>query len=205
MLDQIKNMIAGSWLCCSEVDMVRFFLWTTLNVVLLDHKTTDNFNKFVVYCDIAFDTCLSGYTIPNEETIFNLLQIGRQFIVKGTYSVVFPVYFGIIKRLLGWSVLPPDQNIDHMLKLLDLLDAKGDSETSLIDVLEASTRFLLFYRSWDANFRSRLVKHVLSHINSKDLNKRIVYMGIVSFMNRTLRRTDYIFKEVTINHDKFLN
>ena len=73
MLDQIKNMIAGSWLCCSEVDMVRFFLWTTLNVALLDHKTVDNFNKFVLYCDIAFETCLTGYTIPNEETVFNLL------------------------------------------------------------------------------------------------------------------------------------
>ena len=92
-----------------------------------------------------------------------------------------------------------------MFKLLDLLDTKGNNDTSLIDVLEAATRFLLYYRSWDANFRSRLVKHVLGHINSKDLNKRIVYMGIVAFMNRTLRKTDYIFKEVTINNDKFLN
>jgi hypothetical protein len=205
MFEDIKELINGSWLSCSSVDLVQFLLWTLINITTIDHNYPEKFNKTALYIEVCIEICMKGCMIKDEETVFNILQIGRQLITKGTYALTFPIYFNLIKMLLGWCYLPPNCKIDHMTKLLDAMNARSDTETSIIDLLEVSTRFLLFFRSWNAEFRSKLVQYVLNHINSKDINKRIIYMGINAFINRILRRTDYVFEEVMVKQDKFVN
>lgn len=205
MFVNIKDLITSSWICFSPTDLIQFLLWSLLNILSIDHIQLEHFNKVAVYVEILFEICLTGFMIPNEEVLFTFLQIGRQIISKGTYSVMFPIYFKIIKMLLGWTILPADLNIDHAGKLLDTMNARSDSQTSLIDLLEVTTRLILFYRSWTLEFRTALFEYVLTHINTKDINKRLIYMGIISFMNRTLRKTDYIFEAVSVSHTKFVN
>lgn len=205
MFEDIKNLIDGSWISCSSDDMVQFLLWTVLNVVCNLNEPEDYANKIAVYVDIILDTCMVSYVLQNEETVYNILQIGRQIMKHGTYGKCFPVYYKIIKRVIGWTTLPTNLNISHLHKMIEEHYQKTDAETSLIDLLELAVRVLVFYRSWDFKFRAKLVRYIIVHCNSKDINKRIVYMSIIAFLNRSLRRTDYTIKEITVGHQKFVN
>lgn len=205
MFNEAKELIEGSWLCCAPEDMVQFLMWTLINILKQGQLHEEHYNKLALYVDIILDLCLVGFVLPNEESVFNLLTIGRLMMEHGTYSKCFPLYYKIIKRILGWTNLQPKLNIDHLFKMVEDMDKKTDFDTSLIDLLEFTSRVLVFYRSWDVEFRARLVKYIITHCNSKDINKRIVYMSISAFLNRTLRRTDYAVKELAVNHGKFVN
>jgi hypothetical protein len=205
MFEDIKELIDGSWISCSTEDMIQFLLWTILNVLTNMDESEDYANKIAVYIDIVLDTCMVSYVLQTEETVYNILQIGRQIMKHGTYGKCFPIYYKIIKRVIGWTTLPENLNISHLHKMVEEKNVKTDAETSLIDLLEFATRMLVFYRSWDVKFRAKLVRYIIVHCNSKDINKRIVYMSILAFLNRSLRRTDYSIKEVIINHHKFVN
>ena len=46
---------------------------------------------------------------------------------------------------------------------------------------------------------------VLKGISSKDINKRIVFMSVLLFMNRLLRHTDYVEERFAIDYRPFLD
>lgn len=205
MFDDITELLAGSWLKASSDDILNFLLTPILNILTKFNDSEEYANKIALYVDIILNTCMLSYVITSEEIVINLLKIGREIMKHGTYAICFPTYYKIIKRIIGWTSLPRNQKIDHIDKLVDQYNEMTDVQTTLIDLLEFTARIMVLYRSWDVEFRSKLVRYVIMHCNSKDINKRIVYMSIVAFLNRVLRTTDYAFKEVAISHNAFIN
>lgn len=205
MFADIKELITGSWLIYSPNDVGEFLLNTIINVLGIEHQHEDHFNKTAVCVEIALEICANDLLIDNEQIVFILLQIGRLLVTKGTYSLMFPIYYRLIKKILGWTIYPPNIAPDTAIKLIDAISLPENYPKSVIDSLEISTRLMVYHRTWTTEFRAKLVAFILKQIDSSDLNKRHIFLALISFLDRKLRKTDFKFKAVMISQELFMN
>ena len=205
MFSDIKDLITGSWLIYSPNDVGQFLLNTIINVLGIEHQHEDHFNKTAVCVEIALEICANDFLIENEQIVFIFLQIGRLLVTKGTYSLMFPIYYRLIKKILGWTIYPPNVSPDTATKLMDAISLPENRPKSVIDSLEISTRLMVYHRTWTPEFRAKLVAFILNQINTADLNKRHIFLAVISFLDRKLRKTDFKFKGVMISQELFMN
>lgn len=205
MFADIKELVTGSWMTYSTNDLAQFLLITALNVLSQEHHHEEHFNKTAVCVEIALEICANDYLIDEEQIVFILLQIGRQIVSKGTHSLMFPIYYRLIKKILGWTIYPPNIAPETATKLIDAISLPQNEPKSVIDTLEISTRLMVYHRTWTPEFRAKLVAFILKQISTSDLNRRHIFLALISFLDRKLRKTDFKFNGVLISPDLFTN
>lgn len=114
--------------------------------------------------------------------------------------------FKITNYLLVNTTLPDQNSWSSNLKAeIESFDSKSDQNITLLDLIHFITKSLVTYESWTVEIRARFMQVVLKGISSKDINKRIVFMSVLLFMNRLLRQMDYVEERFAIDYKPFLN
>lgn len=193
-----------TWLLLSEDDFEQHLLQPAIELVSLEQPNQDKFSKTAIMLDTAMAAYLKNYPILSERTVQSLFRYADLVAKKGLFALVQGYYFSVTNNILTWASLLANSRMAQELEQdLQFLESGSDSDTTLLQFVQIIVRLVINYKNWNYRFRARFTATIILKLGSKDINKRIVAMAQLVFVNRLLKSTDYLEDKVIVDFKPF--
>ena len=196
------NLTTNTWVIFDNATIEKILLQPFMEILSIEQGDSEKYSKTIGYIDSVVQLFLKEAIVTSSHTMNIILKIADEMAKKGQFSKVQAAYFRLTDNLLLWTSL---QDSTANIEDLNNFAKKKDDEVTLLDLVQFTTKSLVAYDKWTLEYRVNYLIWVLQNISSKNINKRIVYMSVLLFLNRYIRGKDYKDEKIILDQTPFLN
>ena len=194
------------WMIIEESSLREKLLGPMLRIMAIEQGSSEKYSATSQHVREAVYLFMSKIYIEESQTVEDLLELAKVIAVKSDFSKVQSLYFQFTNYLLLSSALSLDSKWRADFGSLNReLRSKDDSSLTLADLIQYSVKLLLTYKTWTVEDRAEFCITCLNGAASKNINKRIVFMSMLFFLNRLMKKTDWSEDKIVIYNEKFVD
>lgn len=198
-LQKETNQHFDRWVILDESYIRDYLLAPISKIMNIEQSSSEKYSATAIQVRDAIYLFMSKIYIQEESTVECILDLSKAIALKSDFAKIQGIFFQFTNYLMLSASLSHDskwraefQGILHKLRTTD------DSAMTLADLVAHSIKLLLTYEAWSVDDRASFGLTCLLGAASKNINKRIVFMSMLFFLNRLLKKSDWKEEKVVI-------
>lgn len=205
-ISSFVSIVQRSWFIPDDQFVIDNCLTPWSKIAAIEQNQEIKYTTTYKILGIAMSRCMPAHTLQSDGLIIAFLDLASQLIKKANFSKILPVFMMTIEYIIRGARITAESslvaNIETNIQTLNNLE---ESQTTLVELLSAITKSLVAFRFWSTAQRARFLLISMKGLASKDINKRIVWMSILLFANRLLKKTDIKETKIRVEPGPFLD
>lgn len=199
------SIVQKSWFIPDDQFVIENCLKPWCKIAAIEQNQEIKYTTTYKILGITMSRCMPSHTLQSDELILAFLELAHQLIKKANFSKILPVFMMTVEYIIrGARITAASSLVTNLQSHIESLHTLEESQTTLVELLSAVTKVLVAFRFWTTTQRAQFLLISVKGLSSKDINKRIVWMSILLFANRLLKKTDVKETKIRVEASPFL-